>query len=143
MGLPRWFSSKESACNADQGSIPGSGRSPGEKNGYPFQYSCLENSMDRGAWRVTVHGIAKSQTQLSMHTHILQYKIKSFFKKTYISRISLQYITRIICYDQVKFISGTEVWLTCFPSSRYKSSCGSLYHEHRLTVNKVENQKHG
>ena len=49
-GLPRWFSGKESACNAgDVGSIPGSGRSPGEGNGNPLQYSCLENPMDRGA----------------------------------------------------------------------------------------------
>ena len=46
-------------------SIPGSGRSPGEGNGNPFQYSCLENSMDRGAWRVTIHGVTKSQTRLS------------------------------------------------------------------------------
>ena len=46
----------------DLRSIPGSGRSPGEGNGYPLQYSCLENSMDRGAWRATVHGIAKSWT---------------------------------------------------------------------------------
>ena len=52
--------SKESACNAgDLGSIPGSGRSPGEGNGNPLQYSCLENSMDRGAWWATVHGVAK------------------------------------------------------------------------------------
>ena len=43
----------------DVGSIPGSGRSPGERNGYPFHYSCLENSMDRGAWRATVHGVAQ------------------------------------------------------------------------------------
>ena len=51
---------KESACWAgDPGSIPGSGRSPGEGNGNPLQYSCLENSMDRGAWRATVHGVAK------------------------------------------------------------------------------------
>ena len=42
--------------------IPGSGRSPGEGNGNPLQYSCLENSMDRGAWRATVHGVAMSQT---------------------------------------------------------------------------------
>ena len=46
----------------DAGSIPGSGRSPGEGNGNPFQYSCLENSTDRGAWRATVHGVAKSWT---------------------------------------------------------------------------------
>ena len=52
---------KASAYNAgDLGSIPGSGRSPGKWNGYPFQYSCLENSMDRGAWFVTVHGVAES-----------------------------------------------------------------------------------
>ena len=50
-------------------SIPGSGGSPGEGNGNPLQCSCLENSMDRGAWWATVHGVAKSQTQLSMHTH--------------------------------------------------------------------------
>ena len=46
----------------DAGSIPGSGRSPGEGNGYPFKYSCLKNSMDRGAWRVTVLVITKSWT---------------------------------------------------------------------------------
>ena len=49
---------KESACNAeDMGLIPGLERSAGEGNGYPFQYSCLENPMDRGAWRATVHGV--------------------------------------------------------------------------------------
>jgi len=49
----------------DVGLIPGLGRSPGVGNSNPLQYSCLENSMDRGAWRASVHGIAKSQTQLS------------------------------------------------------------------------------
>ena len=50
-----------STCNAkDPSSIPGSGRSPKEKNGYPLQYSCLENPMDRGAWQATVHGVAKN-----------------------------------------------------------------------------------
>ena len=48
--------------------IPGSGRSLGVKNGNPLQYSCLENLMDRGAWWVTVHAVAKSQTRLSSHT---------------------------------------------------------------------------
>ena len=52
---------KESACKlGNLGSIPGSGRCPGEGNGYPLQYSCLENSMDRGTWQTTVHGVAKS-----------------------------------------------------------------------------------
>ena len=57
---------KKSACNAaDLGLIPGLGRSPGEGNGIRLQYSCLENSMDRGAWQATVHGVAKSQTRLN------------------------------------------------------------------------------
>ena len=51
---------KEFACSVDRGSIPGSGRSPGEGHGCLLQYSCLENSMDRGAWWATVHGVAKS-----------------------------------------------------------------------------------
>ena len=50
----------------DLGSIPGLERSPGEGNGYPLQYSCLENSMDRGAWWVTVHGVTKSGTWLNI-----------------------------------------------------------------------------
>ena len=54
---------KASACNAgDLGSIPGSGGSPGEGNGNPLQYSCLENPMDGGTWGATVHRVAKSQT---------------------------------------------------------------------------------
>ena len=65
MGFPGDSDSKESACNAgDLSSIPGSGRSPGEGNGYPLQYSCLENSMDGGAWQDTVHGVTKSRTRL-------------------------------------------------------------------------------
>ena len=60
---------KASACNVgDLGSIPGWGSSPGEGNGNPLQYSCLENPMDRGAWQATVHGVAKSWTRLSDFT---------------------------------------------------------------------------
>ena len=63
--FPGGTDGKESALNAKHtGLIPGSGRSPGEGHGNPFQYSCLENSMHRGAWRATVHGLTKSQTQL-------------------------------------------------------------------------------
>ena len=66
-----WLSDKESTCQAgDESSIPGSGRSPGERNGNPLQYSCLDNPMDRGAWQATVHGVAKSWTQLSDFTHL-------------------------------------------------------------------------
>ena len=65
-GFPGGSDSKESACNAgDPGSIPGWGRPLGEGNGHPFQYFCLENSMDRGAWWATVHGVAKTWTGLS------------------------------------------------------------------------------
>ena len=63
MGFPGGPDSKESACKAGNlGSIPGSGRSPGEGDGYPVPYSCLENSVERGACQAIVHGIAKSQT---------------------------------------------------------------------------------
>ena len=66
MGFPSGSDGKESACNAgDLGSIPGLERSPGEGNGYPLQYSCLENPMDRADWWAMVLGIAKSQIQLS------------------------------------------------------------------------------
>ena len=51
----------------DVGSIPGLGSSPGERNGNPLQYSCLENSMERGAWQATVQGVTKSWTQISTH----------------------------------------------------------------------------
>ena len=63
LGFPGGLGGKESVCNVgDPGSIPGSGRSLGEGNG---QYSCLENTMVRGAWQATVHGAAKSWTRLS------------------------------------------------------------------------------
>ena len=84
---------KNASANAgdtgDMSLIPESGRSPGEGNGNPFQYSCLENSMDRGAWQTTVHGVARSRTQLSLHTQsnlLIQcnpYKItKGIFHRT-------------------------------------------------------------
>ena len=66
MGFPGGSESKGSVCNTeDLGLIPRLGRSPGEGNGYPLQYSCLENPMDRGAWWAAVHAVAKSWTRLS------------------------------------------------------------------------------
>ena len=63
ISFPGSSDGKESACDAgDLGSIPGSGRSRGEGHDNPTQYSCLENPMDRGAWQITPHCIAKSQT---------------------------------------------------------------------------------
>ena len=67
-GLPQWLSSEDSTCNAgdtgDTASIPGLGISPGGRHGNTFQYSCLENPMDRGAQQATVHGVTKSHTRL-------------------------------------------------------------------------------
>ena len=81
MGLklyPTGSDGKESACNAGHlGSIPGLGRSPGEGNDNPLQCSCLDNPMDRGAWKSTVHGVKKNWTRLSKatkHTHLKKKK---------------------------------------------------------------------
>ena len=71
MGSPDGSDGKESACNSgDQGSIPGLGRSPGEGNGNPLQYSCLENPMDRGSWQATVRGVT------NIHTMCVQMYVK-------------------------------------------------------------------
>ena len=78
ISLPGFSEVKASIHNAgDPGSIPGSGRSPGEGNGNPLQYSCLENPMDRGAWWATDHRVTKSQTRLSDFTFIFQLKKKN------------------------------------------------------------------
>ena len=72
-GLPRYCSGKGSPARAggtrDLGTIPGSGRSPGEGNGNPFQFSCLGHPMNGGAWWATICGVPKSGTRLSIHTH--------------------------------------------------------------------------
>ena len=73
-GFPGGSDGKASAYNAgDLGLIPGLGRSSGEGNGNPLQYSCLENSMDQGAWWATVRGVAKSLTRLSNFTSLLYF----------------------------------------------------------------------
>ena len=77
--VPGGSDGKESSCNArDLGLIPGLGKSPGERNGNPLQYSCLKNSMNRGAWQGPVHGFTKSQMQLKQfNTHIVLLKVKN------------------------------------------------------------------
>ena len=76
IGFPHSSVSKSSACNAgDPGLIPGLARSPGEGNGNPLQYSCLENLMDRGAWQATAHGVTRVMQACDNveHTHALTY----------------------------------------------------------------------
>ena len=80
--FPGGSDGKVSAYSAgDPGSVPGLRRSPGEENGTPLQYSCLENPMDGGAWQATVHGVAKSWTQLSDFTFqfsLYRYRVFNF-----------------------------------------------------------------
>ena len=78
LGFPGGSDVKESTCNAgDPASIPRSGISPGEGNGYPLQYSCLKNSMDRGAWWATVQGVAESWTRLrQLSTHAVENSVE-------------------------------------------------------------------
>ena len=82
-GFPRSSVGKESACNAGHlGSIPGSGRSPGEENGNPLQYSCLEKPMDRGAWQATVLGVSRVRYDLATKPQTkwkIAYKNRSFW----------------------------------------------------------------
>ena len=84
-GFPSGSDGKTSVCNAgDPGSIPGLGRSPGEGNGSPLQYSCLENSMDRGAWGAAVYRVAQSRTwlkRLSTHSWLLEDGSRSWLQK--------------------------------------------------------------
>ena len=77
--LPMWFSCKEFACNAgDVGSIPGLGRSPGEGNGNPLQYSCLGNPMDRGGLWAAVRGLQESDTPQRLNYHHQLYLVVSY-----------------------------------------------------------------
>ena len=90
MGFLGGSDGKESSCNArDMGLIPGSGRSFGEGNGNPLQYSCLENSMDRGAKWAIVHRVAKSWTWLT-HTH-------THNTHTHTHTLTRTYITESLC----------------------------------------------
>ena len=95
MDFPGGSDSKASACNAgDPSSIPGLGRSPGEGNGNPLQYSCLENPMDRGAWQATVHGVAESWTRLSNFTWTFKYSL--FYEKNRQVVHAIQRIKKIV-----------------------------------------------
>ena len=104
--LPWWLSGKESTYQTagDVGSIPAWVRSRGEGNGNPFQYSCLENSTDRGAWQATVHRVTKSQTRLSRFhfLYIYIYIFGFFFFITFLGNSNTKSSRRFFCLNKVR-----------------------------------------
>ena len=137
---------KVSACNVgDPGSIPGLGRSPGEGNGNPLQYSCLENPKDRGALLATVHGVAKSQTWLSDFTFTMRH-IGSWFPSQWSNQQPLYWKCRVLAtgppgkslslfndyYFSVSVFTSSliQCWNTAIPRGGtphpFPSSCISL-----------------
>ena len=113
LGLPGDSDGKESSCNeGDLGLIPGLGRSPGEGNGYPLQYSGLENCMDRGAWQATVHRVAKSWTGLS-DFHFHTYIRGTYIYRTFVTREKV-FITGDTNYSRKSVCSVTQLCLTLF-----------------------------
>ena len=112
VGFPGGSDGKEFAYNVeDMGLIPGLRRSPGEGNGYPLQYSCLENSMDSRAWQATVQGIAKSWTHLSdFHFHLCVYiNIYVWFLLLHFSSFCLHSMTLCITISQKLMPHQAEV----------------------------------
>ena len=128
------------ANTGDAGSISGSGRSPGGGHGNPLQYSCLENSMDRGSWLVTVHRLAKNWTrlkQLSMHTHIVL--SNKTWCANFVNKGSQMYRRK----DKVKTSMLADLWIVtaskslpllyiflCFPSLLQVISIALLLSRH-------------
>ena len=123
-GFPGGSDSKESACNAgDLGWIPGLGRSPGERKGYAPQYSCLENSMDRGAWQATVHGSQRVghdwatftftlERSLLIHTFAYWGNVLSVFGKSAVP----DYIDNSLWPELTLSSSALLYMLVCFAS---------------------------
>ena len=139
LGLPRWHSGKESACQYKRCRRCRSGSSPGVGNGNLLQYSCQENAMDRGAWWATVHGVAKSWTRLSdwvcmharAHTHTQRRILVVYSYVKFKNKIKLKK-NRLWCRDSVYKIQqplykawngikpdlGIECLALCLPHSR-------------------------
>ena len=106
-------------ATGDLGSIPGSGRSLGEGNGNPLQYSCLGNPTDRGAWWTTVLGVAKSQTQLSTHTHIcVLWKLGSWWNSLadkYWELLLLYFSHFRNGFSGIQLFSRMVIWIKLMP----------------------------
>ena len=125
MGFPGGADGKESSCSAgDLGLVPGSGRSPGEGNGNPLQYSCLENPLDRGAWWATARGAVKSRTRLSAsHTqcHFACYSSPSWFP---IRKMKVMAFTPAwnCCQDKHGFAETSEIQYMSWQLSLEKNS---------------------
>ena len=105
-GFPGGSDSKLSACNVwDLGSILGSGRSSGAGNGNPLQYSCLENSVERGAWRAAVHGVTKSQAWLSnWHFQFLSLSSERPFLTLYLKLFFSNFLVLHSYYNTYTFV---------------------------------------
>ena len=124
--FPSGSDSKESACKAgDQGLTPGSEKSPGEGNGNPLQYSCLEIPMDGGGWQAPIYGVAKSQTRLSnWHTHT-----------PYIPPPTHTHSTPIVTSDLS--LSLLVEFVVCFPCAKLTSLFGKWIQEHVLFLKRM------
>ena len=119
---------KESACHVwDPGLIPGLGRSPGEGNGFPLQYSCLEYFMVRGVWQAAVHGVTKSRTWLSNSTFLLIYNINFYLFKC--TLLWLAYLSRFSRFIHVWHVSDflSFIKLNNIPFFVYTTFCLFMY----------------
>ena len=136
MGFRVGSDSKESACNAGDLSLIGSGRSSGERNGYRLQYSCLENPMDRGAWWATVHGGHKKSdtTEWLTHTHLSPWVTFNGLKSSFeISRSTDAWISFGLhkCLPSLSFWSEVLMILSDFELCKVKKNqrnCLLLHH---------------
>ena len=137
--FPSGSDGKESACSAgDPGSIPGSGRFPGEENINPLQYSCLENPVDGEAWQATVHGVTKSQTWLSDFTFrdlIYIYSLSNKCSKVKWSSLSSSLSMSYKMASWLMGKAGPSCYSSCLPEGSLPSlikchSCGSWNFHH-------------
>ena len=141
MGFPGGSEVKASACNVgDPDFIPRLGRSAGEGNSYPLQYSCLENSKDRGAWKAIVHGATKSQTWLSDYYYCIAQKSSQLFVVQLLSHVQLFVTPWTAAYQASLSFTISRSWLkvmsieSMIPSNHLILGC-PLYYLSSLITN--------